>query len=77
VVGDDPHGAPTSIEQFLNAKGQPFDLRLDLTREVVIQLMAAVIEVADLQPAASLRSGGDVQLVVTQDRVALGGEGLA
>jgi len=36
-----------------------------------------MIEVADLQPATSLRSGGDVQLVVTQHRVALGGEGLA
>jgi hypothetical protein len=52
VVGDDLHGAPTSIEQFLNAKGQSLDLRLDLTREVDIQLMASLIEVADLQPAA-------------------------
>lgn len=39
--------------------------------------MAALIEIANLQPAARLRARGEVQLVVTQHGVALGGEGLA
>lgn len=39
--------------------------------------MAAVIQVADLQPAARIWTSGDVELVVSQNRVALGGECLA
>jgi hypothetical protein len=57
VVGDDLHGAPTGFQQFLDAECQPLDLRLDLTREVVIQLMASMIEIADFQPAACLWAG--------------------
>lgn len=39
--------------------------------------MAAVIEIANLQPAARLRARGEVQLIGTQHGVALGDEGLA
>jgi hypothetical protein len=39
--------------------------------------MSTMIEVADLQPAACLGSRGNVQLVIAQNRVALGGERLA
>ena len=42
-----------------------------------MELMPAMIEVTDLQPAARLWASGDVQLVVAQHRVALGSEGLA
>jgi hypothetical protein len=77
VVGDDLHGAPAGIEQLLDAMGQPFDFGVDLARQVVLELMTAVIQVAGLQPAASLRTGWEVQLVIAQHRVALGGEGLA
>ena len=77
VVGDDLHGAPTGFQQLLDAECQPFDLGQDLPRQVVLELVAAVIEVTDLQPAACLWARREVQLVVAQQRVALSGEGLA
>ena len=77
VVGDDLHGAPTGIQQLLDAESQPVDLIVDHLGQIVLQLVAAVVEVADLQPAARLWASGDVQLVVAQDGVALGGEDLA
>ncbi len=46
VVGDDLDGAPAGRQQILDALGQPGDFRLDLARQIVLELMAAVIEVA-------------------------------
>ena len=77
MVGDDLHGAPTGIKQLLDAESQPFDLVLNDPRQVVPQLMAAVIQVPDLQPAACIWTSRDVQIVILQNGVALGGERLA
>ena len=76
-VGDDLHRAPTGIKKLLDAESQPLNLWLDHPGEVVLQVMSTMIEVADLQPAACLGSRGNVQLVIAQNRVALGGERLA
>jgi hypothetical protein len=77
VVGDDPHGAPTGFQQLLDAEGQPLNLWLDLARQIVLELVAAVIEVAGLQPAPRFGTGRQVEVAVGEDRVAQGGEGLA
>jgi len=77
VVGDDLDGAPAGRQQILDALGQPGDFRLDLARQIVLELVAAVIEVAGLQPAPRFGTGRQVEVAVGEDRVAQGGEGLA
>ena len=64
VVSDDLHRTPTGIEQFLDAEGQPFDFACNDTRQIVLQLVAAVIEVADFQPSPCFWAVWDVELVV-------------
>ncbi len=54
VVGDGVHRRPAGIKVFLDSERQPLDLRLDLPRQVDLELQAAVIQVASFQPVTRL-----------------------
>ena len=77
MIGDDFHRTPTDIEKLLDAVGQPFDFILDHLGKIILQLVTTVVEVADFKPSPRFWANWNIQLVISKNRVALGGECLA